>query len=453
MLSDHPLIAVISAVGLLLGLILWLRWQAFVALLVSSLVFAVLVGMPLDSISATVVDGMGKSLGLVAVLVGLGAIFGSMLEHSGGARALAKGMIGLTGPKGAPWALMVAGFLISIPVFLDVALVILCPLLFALARSQQKPALYFGLPLLAGLAVTHSFVPPTPGPIIVAEYLGVSLGPVILAGVMCGLPGAILAGPIFSKWIVPRLNLEIPERIEEEEKMSLDRTMAWITLVLILAPIVLILAASLVDLQVGKEVIEAQGRSSGHALLSFLGHPIVALLLSTLAAMGVMAYRFKVGRSELQELATKSLGPAGIIILVTGAGGVFKQVLVDSGAGKAVAESMSQLPVGPVIIAWLLTTIVRVSQGSATVAMIAGASLTAPLVEGMDLSPMKLALLVSAIAAGATTASHVNDSGFWMISRYLKLTEKQTLQSWTVAETIISVVGLGMALLLWGVFD
>ncbi|WP_193211242.1 GntP family permease [Luteolibacter marinus] len=451
MLSDHPLLAVIAAVGLLLGLILWLRWQAFVALLVSSLIFAVLVGMPLDAIPATVVDGMGKSLGLVAVLVGLGAIFGAMLEHSGGAHALAKGMIRLTGPKGAPWALMVAGFLISIPVFLDVALVILCPLLFAMARSQRKPVLYFGLPLLAGLAVTHSFVPPTPGPIIVAEYLGVSLGPVILAGVLCGLPGAILAGPVFSKWIVPRLNLEVPEQIAEEEEATLDRPMAWITAALILAPILLILAASLVDLQVGKEVIESQGRSPGHALLSFLGHPIAALLLSTLAAMAVLAFRFKAGRSELQELATKSLGPAGIIILVTGAGGVFKQVLVDSGAGKALATGMQTLPVGPLVLAWLLTTVVRVSQGSATVAMTAGAALMAPLVEQMDLGPMKLALLVAAIAAGATTASHVNDSGFWMISRYLKLTEKQTLKSWTVAETIISLVGLAMAMLLWNV--
>lgn len=449
MLSDHPLLAVISAVGLLLGLILWLRWQAFVALLVSSLVFAVLVGMKLDTIPATVVDGMGKSLGLVAVLVGLGAIFGAMLEHTGGARALAKGMIDVTGPKGAPWALMVAGFLISIPVFLDVALVILCPLLFAMARSQRKPVLYFGLPLLAGLAVTHAFVPPTPGPIIVAEYLGVSLGPVILAGVVCGLPGAILAGPIFARWIVPRLNLEVPARIEEEEEMKVDRAMAWTTLALILAPILLILAASLVDLQVGSEAIKEQGRNPGHALLSFLGHPIVALLLSTLAAMGVMAFRFKAGRAELQELATKSLGPAGIIILVTGAGGVFKQVLVDSGAGSKLALGMQELPVGPLVLAWLLTTVVRVSQGSATVAMIAGASLMAPMVENMELGPMKLALLVAAIAAGATTASHVNDSGFWMISRYLKLSEKQTLKSWSVAATIISVVGLAMAMLLW----
>ena len=445
MLADFPVLAVCGAVALLLILILWLRWQAFLALLVTSLAFAAAVGMPLTSIPQTVIDGMGKSLGLVATLVGLGAIFGAMLEHSGGARALAKAMISLTGPKGAPWALMVAGFLISIPVFLDVALVMLVPLLAALARSQNKPLLWFGLPLLAGLAVTHSFVPPTPGPIIVAEALGVSLGPVIVMGLVCGLPGAILAGPLYARWIVPKMNLPVPTGDDDlDDGRPADAPMAWITFGLILAPILLILAASLADMQLGKA-----DRAGWHEALAFFGHPIVALILSTLAAMAVMIFRAKASSAAVQEMATKALGPAGIIILVTGAGGVFKEVLVASGTGNRLAESMASLPVGPVVLAWLLATVVRVSQGSATVAMIAASSLMAPLVETLDLGPWKLALLVAAIAAGATTASHVNDSGFWMISRYLKLNEKQTLLSWTVAETIISLAGLGMALALW----
>lgn len=445
MLAGQPLIAVFTAVALLLAMILWLRWQAFVALLLSSLIFAVMVGMPLDAIPATVVNGMGKTLGAVATLVGLGAIFGAMLERSGGARALAKWMIGITGPKGAPWALMVAGFLISIPVFLDVALVILCPLLMALGRSQGKPAYWFGLPLLAGLAVSHSFIPPTPGPVAVAELFGVSLGPVILMGIVCGLPGAILAGPIFGRWIVPKLDLPEPAATGEREDPSFDRGLAWITLLLILAPILLILAGSAADLRWGKE-----DRSGLHAALAFAGHPVIALLLTTLAAMAVLAFREKAGKAELQELATAALGPAGIIILVTGAGGVFKEVLVESGAGKAMAAGlMERFSLGPVFLAWFLSMVIRVSQGSATVAMVAAAGLMAPFVESADLGPMKLGLLVAAIAAGASTASHVNDSGFWMISRYLEVPEKQMLKSWTVAETIISLVGLGMALLLW----
>jgi Gnt-I system low-affinity gluconate transporter len=444
MLAGHPLLAVALAVALLLVMILRLRWQAFVALLLSSLIFAALVGMPVDTIPATVVNGMGKSLGLVATLVGLGAIFGAMLERSGGALALARWMIGITGLKGAPWALTAAGFLISIPVFLDVALVILCPLLMALGRSQGKPAYWFGLPLLAGLAVSHAFIPPTPGPVAVAELFGVSLGPVILMGAACGLPGAILAGPVFSRWIVPKLNLPVPEAGGDEDP-SYDKGMAWITLLLILAPIALILAGSLADVQWGKE-----NRAGIHAALAFVGHPVIALLLTTLAAMAVLAFRTGAGKAELQELATTALGPAGIIILVTGAGGVFKEVLVESGAGKAMAtDLLHRFSLGPVFLAWFLAMVIRVSQGSATVAMVAAAGLVSPIIGDAGFNPMQLGLLVAAIAAGASTASHVNDSGFWMVSRLLQLTERQTLQSWTVVETIISLVGLAMALLLW----
>jgi Gnt-I system low-affinity gluconate transporter len=445
MLADHPLLAVATAVALLLAMILWLRWQAFVALLLSSLAFAALVGMPLDAIPTTMVNGMGKSLGMVATLVGLGAIFGAMLERSGGALALARWMIGITGQKGAPWALMGAGFLISIPVFLDVALVILCPLLLALGRSQRKPAYWFGLPLLAGLAVSHAFIPPTPGPVAVAEQFGVSLGPVILMGAACGLPGAILAGPLFSRWIVPRLRLPVPEGDAADDEVPLDRGMAWLTLLLILVPILLIVAGSMADIAWGKS-----DRRGMHAALAFVGHPVVALLVTTLAAMAVLVFRTRAGKEELQELATAALGPAGIIILVTGAGGVFKEVLVESGAGKAMAtDLLHRFSLGPLFLAWFLAMVIRVSQGSATVAMVAAAGLVAPIIEGAGFNPMQLGLITAAIAAGASTASHVNDSGFWMVSRFLQLTERQTLQSWTVVETIISLVGLGMALLLW----
>ena len=442
MLADHPFLAVLVGVAFLLTMILWLRMQAFIALLLSAIVFALVVGMPLGGITDTVVSGMGSSLGLVSILIGLGAIFGIMLEHSGGAQTMAKKMISLFGAKRAPYALVVAGFLISIPVFLDVALVILAPLLMALAREQKKPILAFGLPLLAGMAVTHAFVPPTPGPIIVAENLGVDLGWVILFGAIVGLPSAVLAGPIWAKFIVPRMNLAIPEPIELEEKED-ENPVAFSTVAgLIGLPIVLILAAA-----VAKTVIK-EDPPAWFPIVTFFGHPIVALILATLLAMILLGVKRGVGKEELQELATKSLGPAGVIILVTGAGGVFKQVLVDSGAGKEIAESMAEWPVGPITLAWLLSTAVRVTQGSATVAMIAASALMAPLVAEMGLSQQMLALVTIAIAAGATTLSHVNDSGFWLISRYLQITEKQTLRSWTVASTIISVVGwLGAVLI------
>ncbi|GHC49233.1 GntP family permease [Roseibacillus persicicus] len=444
MLSNHPFIAVLVAVVFLLGLILWLRLQAFVALLVGALFFAVIVGMPMGEITDTVVSGMGSSLGLVSILIGLGAIFGILLEHSGGAQILAKRMIATFGEKNASWALVVAGFLISIPVFLDVALVILAPLLLALARTQKKPMLAFGLPLLAGMAVTHAFVPPTPGPIIVAQNIGAELGWVILFGAIVGLPAAALAGPIWAKWIVPRMNLAIPEpRTEEEKDEEGDPVSFGLVLALIGIPIALIVSSAVTDTVLGKV-----DRAAWHETLAFVGHPIVALLIVTLLSMYLLGTRRGVDREELMHLATKALGPAGIIILVTGAGGVFKQVLVDSGAGEALAREMAGTAIGPITLAWLLATVVRVTQGSATVSMIAASALMAPLLEPMKMGQADLALVVVAIAAGATTLSHVNDSGFWLISRYLRITEKETLRSWSVATVIISLVGWLGALVL-----
>ncbi len=445
MLANQPFLAVALAVGLLLFLILKWRWQAFVALLSASLFFAALVGMPMREITATVVDGMGKSLGLVATLIGLGAIFGAMLEHSGGAQAMARKLLDWFGEKRAPWAMVFAGFLISVPVFLDVALVILAPLLLALARTQKKPMLAFGLPLLAGMAVSHAFVPPTPGPIIVAEALGADLGWVILFGTVIGLPAAILAGPLWAKWIVPRLHLSPPEEADEPEQLEQGQPVSFALVVsLIGLPILLIMAAAVADVLNGRE-----NRALWHETLAFTGHPIIALLLATLLSMWLLGTRRGAGRDRLLKLATDSLGPAGIIILVTGAGGVFKEVLVASGTGQQLAEKMAGLSLGVVTLAWLLAMVVRVTQGSATVAMIAASALMAPMVAPMDLSQAKLALVTVAIAAGATTASHVNDSGFWLISRYLRLTERQTLQSWSVTSVIVSVVGWLGTLVLW----
>lgn len=438
-------VAVAASVALLLFLILKWRWQAFVALISASLFFALLVGMPMGRITATVVDGMGKSLGLVATLIGLGAIFGAMLEHSGGAQALAGRLLAWFGEKRAAWALVLAGFLISIPVFLDVALVILAPLLIALARSQAKPVAAFGLPLVAGMAVTHAFVPPTPGPIIVAEALKVDLGWVILFGTITGLPAAVLAGPIWARWIIPRLRLPLPDPGENTgETFGSSPVSFRLVAALIGLPVGLIVASAVADTVYGRD-----GRTLWHEGLSFAGHPIVALLLATLLAMWLLGTRRGMSRERMLQLATDSLGPAGIIILVTGAGGVFKEVLVVSGTGELMAKCMATWPIGLVTMAWLLAAVVRVTQGSATVAMIAASALVGPMVEPMGLSQAQLALLVVAIAAGATTASHVNDSGFWLISRYLGMTERQTLQSWSVSSTIISVTGWLGALLLW----
>ncbi len=449
-----------GGIALLLFLILALRLQAFLALIISAGAVYVAAGQPLTEVGDTLVKGMGSSLGFIATIIGLGAIFGQILEHSGGAQTLAKGLLRGFGEKRASWAMMVAGFIVSIPVFLDVALVILAPIIFALAKDTKKSVLAFGLPLVVGLAVTHAFVPPTPGPVWVAYQLDVSLGWVIAMGVLVGLPTAIICGPILCPIFANRLHIEPPEwAIDDEPPESAALPPFGLIAAVIGGPILLILAGTVVETQLAAGLPEGLDRSEraaaltaalgsapfGLQLLRFLGHPVIALLLATLTAITFLGAARGVSKEKLLELSTRALGPAGIIILITGAGGVFKQVLGDTGIADALSEAFADKGVSPLLLAYLFALLVRVAQGSATVAMVTAAGLMTGFVEGMS-APMT-ALVVICVAAGATALSHVNDSGFWIISRYLNMSEKQTLQTWTILSLIISLVGFGFALI------
>jgi len=400
----------------------------------------------MDAIIKSVLDGMGSTLGFVATVVGIGAIFGQMLDSSGGAESLALYLTKRFGKEKADYALVITGFLVGIPIFLDVAFIILVPMLYALARKSNKSLLYFAIPLLAGLAVTHAFVPPTPGPIATAEIIGVDLGWVALFGIVIGFPVAIVAGPVFGKFISKKIHLEVPRTFEapdENKQVVKDLPPFSLVLTIIAVPLVLILANTMSGVWA-----KANGMQDLFVikLLAFLGHPIMALLIATLIAIYAIGIRRGFTKDVILQLSTKSLAPAGLIILITGAGGVFKQLLVDSGIGVQLAETMSNSALPPIALAWLLAMLIRVSQGSATVAMITSAGIMSPLLASFDLSDPHKALIVIAIASGATTASHVNDSGFWLVGKYLGMTEKQTLQSWTVMETIISVAGFSLAL-------
>jgi len=446
-MSSIEIIAIlIGSIGLLLFLILKIKIQAFIALLVTSIFLGLITGMPMDAIIKSVLDGMGSTLGFVATVVGIGAIFGQMLDSSGGAESLALYLTKRFGKEKADYALVITGFLVGIPIFLDVAFIILVPMLYALARKSNKSLLYFAIPLLAGLAVTHAFVPPTPGPIATAEIIGVDLGWVALFGIVIGFPVAIVAGPVFGKFISKKIHLDVPRTFEaqdENKPVVKDLPPFSLVITIIAVPLVLILANTMSGVW---------AKSNGMLdlfvikLLAFLGHPIMALLIATLIAIYAIGIRRGFTKDAILQLSTKSLAPAGLIILITGAGGVFKQLLVDSGIGVQLAETMSNSALPPIALAWLLAMLIRVSQGSATVAMITSAGIMSPLLASFDLSDPHKALIVIAIASGATTASHVNDSGFWLVGKYLGMTEKQTLQSWTVMETIISVAGFSLAL-------
>lgn len=437
----------LSAVGLgiviLLLLILVVRLQAFIALLISSIVVGLTAGMAPEQIIETMQQGMAGTLGFVATVVGLGAIFGAILEQSGGAESLAKSLLEKFGEARSSWALMLTGFFVAIPVFFDVAFIILVPMVYALQRKTGKSLLLYGIPLLAGLAITHAFIPPTPGPVAVADILKADLGWVIFFGFLTGIPTAVVSGPLFAKWIASRIQIEAPEMEPVEVE---TRSLPPISLILgiIAIPIVLILCNTLLN-----SPLMAQAGIPPVIMQWFrlIGHPFVALILANLIAWYSLGVRGGFSKDQMLKMTTRSMEPAGIIILLTGAGGVFKQMLVDTGAGKMMATYFAEAGVPLLIFGFISAVLIRVLQGSATVAMITAAGLTAPLIAA-NAGEMEKALLVIAIAAGASTLSHVNDSGFWLVGKYLQMDERQTFRSWTVMTTILSLTGFAVVWLL-----
>jgi len=445
-MSPSFIILIVAAgVAMLLLMVLKFKLSAFISLLITAIFVGIMAGMPLNEITASIQEGMGSTLGFVATVVGLGAIFGQMLESSGGARSLANYLLRVFGTEKASWALMLTGFLVGIPIFLDVGLIILIPIVYAISRNTKRSLLFYAIPLLAGLAATHTMVPPTPGPVAVAEILGAELGWVVIFGLIVGLPSAIIAGPVFGKIIAKKIFVPVPDILQEVKTDPVaDSTKPpsfGIVAFLICLPLFLILMSTFIKLGVEKSVLEASLLTE---LLVFLGHPFTALILATLCSI-LLCLKQKIPGQDILELSTKALGPAGIIILVTGAGGVLKQILVDSGIGKILAESIEGSSFPVIVLAWLLAAVVRVTQGSATVAMITAAGIIAPIIELINPGQAYIALIVVAIGAGATILSHVNDSGFWIVSKYLGMNEKQTLRSWTVMETILAVSGLVFA--------
>ncbi len=443
--STYVLFILVTSVAFLFLLILKVRLNAFLSLLIVSIFAGILAGMPLQNILDSMRRGMGSTLGFVAIVVGLGAIFGQILESTGGAEALAGGLIRRFGKEKASWAMTLTGFLVAIPVFLDVGFILLVPVIYALARDTKKSLLYYGIPLLAGLAVTHSFIPPTPGPVAVADILNVPLGWVIIFGFLLGIPTAIVAGPLFGKYISRRIFLPVPDYFSEETPAAGKKPLPSfvLTTIIIGTPLLLILLNTLISVLVKSSVIAP---SSFTDLLIFLGHPFTALILATLLAMYLLGVRRGLPGKEIMDLSTKALAPAGIIILITGAGGVLKEVMDASGMGKVIAETVAASPLSPLLLAWSLAAVVRIAQGSATVAMITAAGIMTPVIQAVSYSDPRKALVVIAIASGATILSHVNDSGFWLVGKYLGMDEKQTLRSWTVMETLIALSGLLLTL-------
>ncbi|OEJ25265.1 permease [Streptomyces agglomeratus] len=451
-------------IALLLLLIIKVRIQPFVALLAVSIVVGLGAGLSVTELFGTVQksavvsvieSGMGGILGHVAIIIGLGTMLGAILEVSGGAEVLSSRLLGLFGEKRAPLAMGLTGLIFGIPVFFDVGIFVLAPIVYAAAKRSGKSILLYAMPLLAGLSMTHAFLPPHPGPVAAAGLFHVSLGWVILMGVVCGIP-AVLAAWAYAAWIGKRVFVEVPHDMVEAAEdaraaVVAEQTAAGRTpqeqpvslatvLTIIGTPLVLILAATFSSI--------ALDPSTLRSVVEFFGNPFVALTIALLMAYYLLGIRRGWSRKSLEQVSTSSLKPVGNILLVVGAGGVFGAVLKASGVAQALSDTFNDVGLPVIVLAYLISLVLRVAQGSATVAIVTTAGIVLPLVENGGHSQAFLALVIMAISAGSIFASHVNDGGFWIVSKYFGISERDTLKSWTVLESVLSVAGFAVAALL-----
>lgn len=432
-----------ALIGLVILLVLIIRFkiQAMVAILIGAIAIGLIAGMPFENIVTAVNDGIGNTLKGIALLVGLGSMFGAILEVSGGAQTLAVTMVRRFGDKKAAWALGITGLVIAMPVFFDAGLIILIPLAFSLAKRTSRSSLFYVIPLLAGLPVGHAFIPPTPGPVLVATMLNVDLGWVIMVGVFCGIFAMIAAGPVWGSICGKKYMIPVPEHVAEQADIDESKLPNFWTIVgIILIPLVLIIMDSICG------VIPAL--SSLAPVFAFLGEPFVALLIATVAAMLILGIRHGYTLEELEKVMTKSLEPTGLILLVTACGGVLRYMLQYSGLGEVIGNAVSSANLPIVVVAFVVAALVRISVGSSTVAMTMAAGIVAALPGIAELSPLYLACTTAAVAGGATVCSHFNDSGFWLVKSLVGLDEKTTLKTWTVMETLVGVTGFIVALII-----
>lgn len=439
--TTRLVIAAIIGLALLLVLIIKFKVHAMLSILIGAIAIGLIAGMPFEEIVTAVDDGIGNTLKGIALLVGLGSMFGAILEASGGAQTLAVTMVKKFGDEKAAWALGITGLVISIPVFFDAGLIILIPLAFSLAKRTKKSSLFYAIPLLAGLAVGHAFIPPTPGPVLVATMLNVELGWVILVGVCCGFFAMIVAGPVWGAVCGKKYYVPVPDQIANQEDIDESKLPSFASVVtIIMIPLVLIILKSVAG------VVPALAGAA--PLFNFLGQPFAALLIATLAAMFILGTRHGYTMPELEKILTKSLEPTGLILLVTACGGVLRYILQYSGLGEIIGNAVASINLPIVAVAFLVAALVRICVGSATVAMTMAAGIVAAMPEIASLSPMYLACVVAAVAGGATVCSHFNDSGFWLVRSLIGLDEKTTLKTWTIMETLVGGTGFIVALII-----
>ncbi|USK77045.1 gluconate:H+ symporter [Peribacillus frigoritolerans] len=429
-------ITLIAIVIVILGVSLW-KWHAFISLTVASLFLAIFSGLPMDKIVGAYETGVGAVLGHLIGILALGTILGKMMSDSGAGMQVADFFINKFGVKNLPWAMLLSGFIIGIPVFFEVGLVILLPLVISIRKSTKVNILLIGIPVLAGLSIVHGLVPPHPGAMTAIGIYNANMGQVLLYSLIIAFPTAVIAGPLFAKWIHKRvIPVGEPELIRVETKSSgLPGT--GVSFFIILLPVLLMV------LTVVAPYLPLPG--SIEKFLLFIGSPVIALLISCFAAYYFLGYRQGMDKSLIKKLTDECLLPLASIILIIGAGGGFKQILIDSGVGTAIASMAEEISLSPIVLAFLVAGLIRIATGSATVALTTAAGIVSPVVANM--TGVNLELLVIATGAGSLMFSHVNDAGFWLVKEYMGLTVKETFKTWTVMETLLSFVAFGLVLI------
>jgi GntP family gluconate:H+ symporter len=435
------IVATLLAIALIVALITWAKLHPFLALILGSGALGLVAGMPLDEIVTSFGNGVGKTVASVGVLIALGAMLGKLLADSGGAEQIVDTIINRSGTRMLPWAMALVAALIGLPLFFEIGLVMLIPVVLLVAKRSGQPLMMLGIPALAGLSVLHGLVPPHPGPLAAAGALGANVGLTLALGLLVAIPTVIIAGPLFGK-LAARLvpDAQAPEHLipqSDPEAENRPRPSFLATVATVLLPVVLMMGKALAD------ILLPEG-DPVRATLDFVGNPLVALLLAVLLGLATLGRAAGFGRDRLSDTLAGSLPPIAGILLIVGAGGGFKETLVDAGVGDVVTRLATGADFNPLLLGWLVAVAIRLATGSATVATVSAAGIVAELAATLD--PTHNALLVLAIGAGSLFFSHVNDAGFWLVKEYFGLTVGQTIRSWSVMETVISVVGIAIIL-------
>ncbi|MFJ9854553.1 gluconate:H+ symporter [Streptomyces sp. NPDC101150] len=451
-------IAVLAGIAVIVLLITKFKLHAFLSLIVGSLVLGAVAGAPLDKVIASFSTGLGTTVAGTGVLIALGAVLGKLLADSGGADQIVDTILakfGGAGPqalpakgggrragRAMPWAMVLIAGIIGLPIFFEVGIVLLIPVVLLVAKRGNFSLMRIGIPALAGLSVMHGLIPPHPGPLAAIDAVGANLGVTLALGVVVAVPTAIIAGPVFSRYAARWVDIRPPEKmIPERTTDDLERRPGFaVTVATVLLPVAMMLAKALVDIAVDDP------ENATQRVFDVVGSPLIALLTAVIVAMFTLGRAAGFTKGRIATTVEKSLGPIAGVLLIVGAGGGFKQTLIDSGVGQMILEISKNWNISALLLAWLIAVIIRLATGSATVATISAAGLVAPL--AADLSTAHGALLVLAIGCGSLFFSHVNDAGFWMVKEYFGMSVGQTLKTWSVMETLISVVGMGCVLLL-----